>query len=494
MLVRPHRPRRGSVLMVLFVVVILGTLGGVAVMMSGNLSRTQAHEKLIDDAQLVARAAVEEASLLLNNGKRNMQISEALSTEAAVEVPLARVPGTPVGADGASPQVFVKATVIDPRGWKEEASQQMVSIQRSILPSADHETQAFWNRVDQEGLQGHGWSGASEGDCEDCFMKDWVEQVGLSKWKPTYEKSSPEEVRTITNENGESVQAVKWGIKDQIPELAQVHSLFYESQVAVPEGQTETEGAMESEGGGWGGHQETGGYRAFWFPEGHDPNSGANVQLTPRSKPSVPVFKAAWEGAIRAVARDASQRVEACGANPSLAMAHLVGDLKLGNVIASGAEVEATASFMRDRTIGASKTYLLELTGAMGYEGAGQKMKGKTGFRTYRILQKAEWEMAMDRMTQKLVKDLQALEGGVAMAPADFAAGWPAQPGVEGRDAVVPDKDGNPSDSRWDPKAFFQDIVFSELPSTVGARLYPYGVATVGWNPGQAAAADARAP
>lgn len=488
MMCRTSRLRRGSVLMVLMVVVILGTLGGVAVMMSGNLSRTQAHEKLVDDAQMIARAAVEEAALLLNNGKQSMQISEALSSERAVELPLPEVPGAMEGDGSAKPQVFVKATVVDPQGWKEEAAQQMVTIQRSVLPNADQKTQDFWNRVDQEGLHGS-WGGSEGGDCEDCFMQDWVEQVGLSKWKPHYEKSSPEEVRDITNEQGETVRAVKWGIKDQIPELAHVHSLFYSSEVVQP-GQTESEGAMETEGGAWGGQQETGGYQSFWFPEGTDPNS--NVQLTPRAKPSVAAFKSAWEGAIRAVAKDAAQRVEACGANPSLAMAHLVGDLKLGNVIASGAEVEATASFMKDRTIGANKTYLVELTGAMEYEGAGQKMKGKTAFRSYRILQKAEWEKAMDRMTQKMVRDLQSLEGGVAMTPPDFAEGWPAQPGVEGRDVPVPDKDGAATSSRWDPKAFFPDIVFSELPSTVGSRLYPYGVATVGWNAGQASAADAR--
>lgn len=457
--------RRGSIVVVIMIAVVLVALGGLAMTMSTSFGRTGYHEKLVADSRSTARAAVEEAALLINNGKRNVEIDTAAGTAKPVEVPLAELEGgrSPLASLPADqrPKVFVKASIINNTTglYREGARQQMESIQKFTLPVADQKAREFWERVEKEGLKDKDTGEDRSADSPNAFVANWVDRVGVSGWKPAWERyPEPEGV----DANG--VKQWRWRGTPRMPALKAVWELFHTASGSVPE-----EGEMV-------------------LPEGQEPPI---VIGDKPGKPSIDDFKTKWTEAIRCVSQDAAKKVEACGANPSLAMAHLVGDLKIGKEIASGAEVEATAAFMRDNVIGTNKTYLLELTSAIGYEGAQGRMKGKTAFRTYRLFQKAEWEMAMKRMAAQLACDLQK-QGPASLSSQDLATLFPPDPKVEERNEPVPGKDGKPTAARYDPKKMFDDIVYAQMPSTVGARLYPYGIASVDWDPDRVEAKDAK--
>jgi hypothetical protein len=462
------RRERGSIVTVVLVAAVLAALGAVAVLMSTSFGRTEHHEKLVYDARQLARTAVEEASLLINNGKRNVEIDQALGTSKPVRVQIAsagdRSPlsGLP---EERRPKVYVKASLVNNTTglYRQSARGQMDSIQKFLLPAADQKARDFWNRVDREGLRDEKTGADTAGDSPNSFVGGWVQKVGLSKWKPEFRqyKDKTRPSATVPGKN-----EILWKMKPRMKELAEVWALFRTANSA---------GAALDSG------------QDYWVLEGQDPNS--SITITDRSKPDLGEFTRLWTSAVTAVAKDAAKKVEACGANPSLAMAHLVGDLKLGEEIASGAEVQCTADFMRDPVIGTNKTYLLEISTSMGYSGHRDRMKGQTAFRSYRLFQKAEWEMAMKMMARSLASDLQNV-GAASLTTADIARCFPAKVGVKGRAEPVPDASGKDSSDSHDPKAMFDDIVYAQMPSTVGARLYPYGVASVSWNPDKLTAAD----
>jgi hypothetical protein len=349
------------------------------------------------------------------------------------------------------PKVFVKASIVDAtKAHRDGAREQFDSITQFITDSRAKE---FWERVDKEGLRDKDSGADTSADDPACFINGWVKRVGTSNWHPKWQKV-PEPVRTVTQQDGSQLKYYNWVLENPMGELYDVFKLFKTCS-----------GDLD------GSPRE--------LPEGQSPSVNCS---TNGSKPSQGEFLAKWEKAIKAVACDAAKKVEACGANPSLAMAHLVGDLKIGKEIASGAEVDATASFMKDSVIGTNKTYLLEMSASMGYEGTAAKMTGKQAFRSYRLFQKAEWEMAMGMMAESLAADLQNM-GSASLSPQDFAQMFKAEQGVKGHDEPVPDKACKPTSDRYDPKKMFDDLVYKEMPSTVGTRMYPYGVASMKWAP-----------
>ncbi|MBI4872765.1 MAG: hypothetical protein HY814_14505 [Candidatus Riflebacteria bacterium] len=459
-----YRADRGSIVVVILIAVVLVVLGGIALAMSTSFGRSGYHEKLVAESQDLARAAVEEAAMLINNGKRNVEIDTALGSMKPVEVKIAELkdsdsPLANLPADQA-PKVFVKAAIVDPsKTVRDTATAQYQSITKQLM---DDQAREFWERVDKEGLHDKESGADTSADDPNCFVNGWVKHVGIDGWHPKWQKV-PEPVKTETLSDGVTVvKYYKWVMKRPMGELFEVFKLF------------------RTVSGDLDGGEKV-------LKEGDSPCIDVK---TNGGKPSLGEFKQKWEAAIKAVGCDAAKKVEACGANPSLAMAHLVGDLKLGEEIASGAEVKATADFMRDSVIGTNKTYLLEISSSMGYEGYDARMKGKQAFRSYRLFQKAEWEMAMKMMADHLAMNLQN-QGGASLSPSDLAQLFPADKGVKERDEPVPDKSCNPTSSHYDPKKMFDDVVYSEMPSTVGTRLYPYGVASMKWDPNRLQEKDA---
>ncbi len=458
-----HRRPTGSIVVVVLVAAVLLVIGGISVLMSTHFGRADYHEGLVSQSREIARSAVDEASLLINNGKRNVEIDKALGSAEPVEVPIADVKGgaSPLASipEELRPKVFVKASVVNQTTalHRESARQQMLIIEKFELPSADSETRKFWQRVEAEGLRDKETGEDRSQESPNVFVDSYVKKVGVQGWGPKWDRYPDPE---FTDADG--VRHFRWKAARRMPELAALFALFRTATGEIADG------------------------KEVVRPEGQKPS----IQISTNSgKPSLNEFATKWRAGIEAVALDAARKVEACGANPSLAMAHLVGDLKVGEEIASGAEVAATAAFMKDSVLGLNKTYLLEITAKMGYGGAKDRMKGQTAFRTYRLFQKAEWEDAMTMMAAALSRDLQD-HGAASLDPGDLAKLFPANPDVEGRNEPVPDRTGQPAMERYDPKAMLDDIVYSQMPSTVGARLYPYGIASLDWDPDRPKAND----
>lgn len=418
--------REGSVATVLWVVVILGILAVSSVMMSTGLGRRDHQQALRENAREVARVAAEEAALLINNGRVNVAIDEALGRTDAVPVESPVLDATNVevmGVDASTPpRVTVRAAVISPDQLpKKPPLEQLREIQEEIEsrgydPATYQRLQEFWQRVEDEGLGGD--------DGLDGRFWAMAGQVKVESWGPR----GKEEVRDpATGEVTEEARPDK-----KIDELRAVWELFYD----------------------------------------HDGTGLASGVGGRRPAPGASALGAAWPEAMRAVGREAASRMESCGSNPNLAMSHLVGDLKTGEPIASGTEVDITSAFMKSRELGGNATYLLEITAAMAYGGraSGLGMGGEVEYTTYRLFQKSEWEKAVQRMTESLVSSLL----GLGVSPSTLGAVFPPDPSQDGRDEVVPG-----STVRYDPRKVVADPIFEELPSTLGARMYPYTLANV---------------
>lgn len=462
------RRRSGSLAVVIAVASILGILAGVAFLMSSSYGRRNFHEKLVFDARGVARQAVEEASLMINNGEADLEIAQAVSKVDAVELDkVGSVASSPLKAlksTGKAPKVFVKATVVNDRTWRTSAKQQYENLAKVLATVPDADVQAFLKRMRGEhaDYKGEGlvekdtlaWksSALAEQGQGSGFWNGWVNAVGVSKWTPTLRKIDKDFITQGTPPN--EVKLYKYYI-DPIPPapMKKLYEVFYQP---IDTSSVDTSQYYAS---------------APPFPSAQKLgqfNSGA--------------FKQAWEEAVKWVAQDAAKKVQACGGNPALAMAHLVGDLKVGKAIASDAEISATREFMVDQN-SAAKTYLLEITASMGYAGTENRQAGQTAFRSYRILQRIEWEEIVNRTAKAMAGDMIAVGNGCTAQT--FASMWPPKAGVKGEDEELA------PGVRWNPVAFLGRPLYAEMPSSVGSRLYPYGVGKVRWNAANASKTDA---
>jgi hypothetical protein len=424
-----HR-RRGSIVVVLGIAVVLGTLGAAAAMLSGGLGRRDYHQALRENALEVARTAAEEAALKINNGKVTIQLDDAaLETLEPVRMPTSFVTGAHLERLGipedAAPEVLVRAARIGPGALRRRPpSEQLREIQEEIETkgyTADQydRLKTFWNEVGAE-------LGAAptivERDRLTSDFWNWSKDVGIERW-------------LHRSKSGD------W---------------------TTPIG---------SAGGGGGGEEGLPGVAQLFYEPPSEQGPSPRLEERPRftDKTFLEELGERWDKAMREVGRDAAQRMASCGANPALAVAHLVGDLRTGALISSDTEVDYTTSFMRSQEVGAEKTYLLEIAAQVEFEGAASQMGGKVHYTTYRLFQKAEWEALLENMTGALVESLKEHD----VRPSEIARLFPADSSEERRDQPVP---GHPS-VRYDPLKVLIDPVYAELPSTAGSRMYPYALA-----------------
>lgn len=463
------RRRDGSLVVVIAVASILGILAGVAFLMSSSYGRRNFHEKLVFDARGVARQAVEEASLMINNGEADLEIAQAVSKVDAVELAkVGSVTSSPLKAlksAGKAPKVFVKATVVNDRTWRTSAKNQYENLTKILATVPDGDVQAFLKRMRGEHADYSGEGLVNKDNINEYTAAALAEKgqgqgfwsgvngVGVSNWTPKIVKNEKDSIKQGTPPN--EVTLYKYRI-DPIPPapLKRLYEVFYNP---VDTSSVDTSQYYASA-------------PSFSTPPGK------------RSSYDASNFRSAWEGAVKWVAQDAAKKVQACGGNPALAMAHLVGDLKHGKAIASGAEVSETRNFMTD-TNSAAKTYLLEITASMSYAGTENRQAGQTAFRSYRLLQRIEWEEIVSRTAKKMAEDMCGIQNGCT--PQTFASLWPAKPGVKGEDEELA------PGVRWNPQEFLARPLYAEMPSSVGSRLYPYGVGKVRWNAAIASKTDA---
>lgn len=422
------RRRHGSVVVVLGVLAVLGILGIGSLTMSMGMSRRDNFYSIRENAFEAARAAAEEAALLVNNGKINVAIDESMGEDAEViRVDSVMIDGDTLEYMGlpadAKPHVEVRCAIVSPDAIpKKPPLEQLREIQaeiesRGFVGRTAADLQEFWARVDgTDTVFGSSSENETEGiqsdDLTDRF-ENMTNQSDISKWGPRMR------VKDVTDEDGNVIDQ-EIVSNNKLPELYEVWKMFY-----VPNA------------------DETG-------------QDGTRV-------PSWSALKPAWEKALEAVGKDAASRMESCGSNPNLAMSHLVGDLQSGQKIASGTEVDVTSAFIQSERFGDNKTYLLEIKATMPY-GEGKE----ASYTTYRLFQKSDWEEAVENMTRALIGSLKAR----GMQDSDLNQMFPPEPEIAGRDEEIPG-----SSTHIDPKKVVADPVFRHLPSTVGSRMYPYTVA-----------------
>lgn len=423
-----HR-RRGSIVVVLGVAVVLGTLGAAAAMLSGGLGRRDYHQALRENALEVARGAAEEAALKINNGKVTIELDDAaLETLAPMRMPTSFVTGAHLERLGipadAAPEVLVRAARIGPEAMRRRPpSEQLKEIQEEIetkgyTPEQYDRLRTFWDEVGNE-LAANGDAAAGNELTSDLW--NWSHQVGIERW--LHRSKSGDWKTPIGSAGGGAAQ-------QGLPGVA---ALFYEDA------------------------------------NQNGPTPRLDERPTFADKTFVEELGERWQEAMRGVGRDAAQRMASCGANPALAVAHLVGDMRTGALISSDTEVDYTTSFLQSKEVGAEKTYLLEIAAQVDYQGAGDTMNGQAHYTTYRLFQKAEWEALLENMTGALVDSL--LEHDVK--PGEVARLFPRDADDPRRDQPVP---GHPG-VRYDPMKVLIDPIYAELPSTAGSRMYPYALA-----------------
>lgn len=432
---KPRGQRQGSMVIVIFVAVILGTLGVAALTMSSSAGRKDFHQAMRENAFEVAKASAEEAALLINNGKANVEITESMAENAlTVEIKDTKMDADTLSymgiEDGSTPTVKVKAALVSPdmlprKTPREQLDEIKAEIhKRGYSGSYLAELEKFWeDRVENEGFRDKD-TGALKEDFTGAFMAA-TNGAKVSKWGPLNRKEEEKDA------DGNPYDPPQYKVvKDKMPALNAVWELFYKHDDA-------------------------------------DKTSGSKS-----GHPSPSQLRVAMDGAMQAVGQDASRRMDSCGSNPALAMSHLVGDLETGKAISSGTEVAITTSFLKSKEFGA-KTYLLEITSEMPFGKGSAGAKPSVEYTTYRIFQKSEWEGAVENMTKSLICDLR----GLGMSPEEISSAWEPMSGTEGRDEVIPDCGMAPTTAHYDPKKVVADPVFTKLPSTVGARMFPYTVA-----------------
>lgn len=433
--------RRGSIVVVFAVLVVLGALGSGAMLLSQSMSKKDQVFAIRENAFEAARAAAEEAALLVNNGAINVAIDKSLA-ENAEQIEVASVMvndatleylGIP---EGNKPKVKVRAAVVSPDALpKKPPLEELKAIKKEIesrgfVGQTAADLQEFWARVD--GTNTIFGSGSAEDDNEG--IKDNNTNTGfwnqtaegdIGRWGPPNRMEVVKDAndQPVLDTNGNPVQEIR--SNDKIGALGAVYALFYSLD------------AQELNG-------------------------------TQNKKPSVGELLPAWQAAMQAVGQDAATRMESCGSNPALAMSHLVGDVSSGQAIASGTEVAITSAFVQlDNRYMANKTYLLEIEAEMPYGETPDS--GKVAkYTTYRVFSKSQWEGAVENMTVALTGSLKRH----GMSCGELAQMFPADPSIAGRDAEIPG-----CTEHFDPKKVVSDEVFKKLPSMVGARMYPYTIA-----------------
>lgn len=424
---RERSRREGSILVVLGVAVVLGTLGAAAATLSTGLGRKELHQALRENALEVARSAADEAALMIHNGKVSIDLDDsALERLAPVRIPSTLVTGARVERMGipahAAPTVLVRASRIGAQAHrKKPPSEQLTETLEEIATKGYSKEEylrqkTFWDEVRAENMAGRE---EYEKDQLDSRFWEWTHQVGLDRWN---HQSKSGDWKTPMGSAGGKPQG--------LPGVAQ---LFYEP--------------------------------------GEDGVPAQRLTARPRDlgQPFLDELGERWDRAMREVGRDAAQRMASCGANPALAMAHLVGDLRTGALISSDTEVQYTSSYMHSKELGADMTYLLEIGAQMRFGSEGTRMDGSAYFTTYRLFQKVEWEAILDNMTAALLQSLRDHD----VTEAEIQKLFPPVKDHPLRDAPL---FGNTS-RRFDPYKVLRDPIFAELPSTAGARMYPYAVA-----------------
>lgn len=436
----PSGGRSGSIIAVIIVSVILGTLAAGALVMSSGYRRQSSHEGLRFSAHVAAKAAAEEAALLIHNGKLDIVIDDALASQQTKDLSLflsdrVHDENTRInGIVGGRPKVSVTAAVANPQGWAQTPLQQWEAIIKEVTDAKNSEAIAFWQEMRDKNLIGTAPPSSST------FM-DRCSKVNLDRIVGNHTQNQ------VPNSNPTQYSSCK--CLDGAHELAQLFG-------------TVTTGPDNKVSTSWSGNG-----------------------------PDVGALKSAWNRVVTAVAKDAASKVESCGSNPAGAMAHLMGDLYNNEVVSSGTERDAAKAFLESEDVGVTSTYLLEITAEVGYGAgpSGTDRSGKARYSTYRLFQKAPWEKGVDAMQKSVVRCLLSGCGKhKAYSRRDIEQLWPAppeDPADPARSAMhrakIPEKTQEPSvrdtdssDRYYDPTQVIAATVDEVLPASVGSRLFPY--------------------
>lgn len=463
--VRIGRPE-GSVVVVIMVAVVLGLLGGSAAMMSQSYRRQDTAEAMRYSAKVVCRAIAEQAALMMHNGTCDLMVDEAVGRpveilspakaaqdrriKAIYDLVLENAARTSGGARALElrPLVRVVASVIDDnRRLHRSALNQFNQIFEEIKTLDDagrrQEAVAFWERMKTDDKASDLARTLKEGTAENTALEESGAATGAEPFD-RYVGLVLGDFRAVDQEvkdgDDRSYDPPRFTPKS-LPALEKVYQMF---------------GTIT----GAPGTRRT---------------SSFNGQ-----KPSPEQFKVAWEAALTGPGgpgEDAAKKVGSCGSNPASALAHLLGDLKENQIVASGTEVAVTNDFLYSRKYGDSKTYLIQLEAVCPYELSGGRMKSEEGvkYTTYRLFQKAPWEDAVLGASRSLVRDLVSNTAHATFSADEIARIWPPAP--EDRD--------NPTSARrtlvpgstsvyYDATAVMFEPLKGVLPASVGSRLYPY--------------------
>jgi len=447
----------GSVLVVVMVAVVLGMLGGSAVVMSTSHNRKDTQESLRYSAKVACRAIAEQAALMIHNGSCDLMIDHALGEPK--EIPFKKdayqliLKNSVRTASGArfrmEPKVFILASVVDASGknklvrsamnqWKEIYAE----VQNIEDPAKRKQSIEFWERVRDDKEVSQYANAVKDGTAKDLVGQEvvtaerdenedsldlLVNAISLNSFRPRDIAKKKSLLETVFAKT-EPVE------RKGLEELMDVYKLFGEITIG---------------------------------------SDGARVgKFTPGKKPSAEVFKATWEKGLRRVGEDAASRIQSCGSNPASAFSHLIGDLAYNEEIASGTEVNVTNRFMYSGKYGDTTTYLIQLKAVCPYELSGGRLKGEVEYTTYRLFQKAPWEKAIIGASKSLVKDL--IKHG--MTEDDIKTMWP--PKEDPEDKYYTEEHSVPvqadSSVTYDPYEVMMVPLKGVLPSSVGSRLYPY--------------------
>lgn len=449
------------------VAVVLGILGGSAMMMSNSYHRQDTAEALRYSAKVVCRAIAEQAALMMHNGSCDMLIDEAvgrpqdiLSEAKAASDPKIKaiydlVLENASRVSGSSntlklrPTVRVVASVIDDnRRLNRSALNQFTQIYEEIKTLDDSKRRAeaiqFWNRMKEDATASRLAKELDTGQAKD-ETRDVIGQVtggdSFDKWanglKLSCFAANDQEIKDETTGTVTGYTA-----KSLVP-LENVYLLF---------------GTITGSRG-----------------------TKRTSSFTAGKKPSPEQFRTLWESALtdaNGPGQDAAKKVASCGSNPASALAHLLGDLKMNEVVASGTEVQVTNDFLYSQRFGDSKTYLIQLEAVCPYELSGGRMKSNSEgvkYTTYRLFQKAPWEEAVLGASRSLVNDLVNGSGHATFTPDEISRTWPPQsddPGMGSsiRRELVPGS----TNVYYDATKVMLEPLKGVLPASVGSRLYPY--------------------
>ncbi len=487
---RHPRTRRGSVAIVIIVAVVVAALAAAALTMSGHAGRKEFHQGMRHNAFEVAKAAAEEAALLINNGHANASIEGALDSA----VPLAFADSPMMNEDnleyfgvdaGSRPKVTMRASVVD-RFERKPGKAQLDEILAEIAKGGyKPDVVEFWERMKKEQTEESSTLTDDANDRNDAFM-DMARNVSIKSWGP---EGTPAPCTTDPLTGATTfADPEKRGKRDNPGELdgtlRAMFELFY-----THDGSRATD------------------------CDGSDLGLAKSGGVSPKGAPAPDAVKRAFEAAIVAIGDDAASKLQGCGSNPNGAVAHAIGDLALGEVIASGTEVSVTTNLMKSRELKDNKVYLLEISATQAYgdtkamdldKASGGAAAPEVAFTTYRLFEKVEWENAVMALTQGYCPGMVEGEPGKGiiaeflqhgMTDSQIASMYPADSAEPGRNVRIPLPSGGFSSLRYDPKKVIWDIFAkSDMPVTAGGRMYPYTIASTHLDMSKAQTVDMGGP